>query len=75
MTEISVRHLQPFARSAVPAVSPVMNRVAKRLGMASWQRELIVVAAFCAIGLMVSFAVLAQVPGWSEAIGQISLVP
>lgn len=75
MTELSVRHLQPFAQSAAPSRPTAIDRAAKRVRAATWQHDLMIVAAFCAIGLVLTFAVLAQVPDLSASIGQISLVP
>lgn len=75
MTELSVRHLQPFANTAMPSHSRKMDRALNRLGAAFGPRDLMLVAAFCAIGIALTFAVLARVPELSDAIGQIALVP
>ena len=75
MTEISVRHLQPFVNPALPSHPTAMERAAKRLRATRGQRDLMIVAAFCAIGLVLTFAVLSQMPDLSDAVGQITLVP
>ncbi len=50
-------------------------------GSANWlrwkikHRDLIVVVAFCAIGLILTFGILAQMPDFSATTGEISLIP
>lgn len=72
MTELS---LQPFAKISVPFQPKTMDRSSNRFSAASGRRDLMIVAAFCAIGLVLSFAVWAQMPDFSDVIGQINLVP
>jgi hypothetical protein len=61
----SVRPLQPLVMSnASPGVT-VMTRIANWFRIASSQRDLIAVVGFCAIGLVITFAVIAHLPDFS----------
>jgi hypothetical protein len=87
MTELSaVRHLQPLERSASlrPASAETQTgdkATGASTGLLRWlsarehQRDLIAVAAFCLIGLLLTFAVIAAVPDAMPSAGDISFVP
>jgi hypothetical protein len=67
----SISQVQSFTTSSRSRQAPTTNWY-RAIGR---QRDLVVVAAFCAIGLMVSFAVFAQLPDMTPAFAAINLVP
>jgi hypothetical protein len=81
MTELSaVRQLQPLERSAPSRQPKTGVKTGAITGMVRWlrrdrQRDLIAVIAFCLIGLLLTFAVIAAVPDSMPAAGDISFVP
>jgi hypothetical protein len=78
MSELSaVRNLQPLEKSAPSR----QGKTGSATGLVRWlrakgpQRDLIVVVAFCALGLLLTFAVIGAVPETIPAAGDISFVP
>jgi hypothetical protein len=71
--------IRPLAISSPPREASVGEMIAGWLRTAGKQaakhRDLILVVAFCAIGLTVTIAAMVQMPDFSDAIAQISLVP
>jgi hypothetical protein len=73
MTQLtSIRDLQPLEQSHRAGT---VNREAHWLRSVMKQRDLLLVIGFCAVGLIMTFAALMQLQGFSAAIGDISLVP
>lgn len=80
MTQISsFRELQPFATSASSRPTPTGNKIAdwvrSTVRRRDLIRDLIAVVGVCAIGLLLTFAMLTQHQDLSAANGEISLVP
>jgi hypothetical protein len=67
--------IRPITISSPPRQASVGDMVAGWRQTAAKHRDLILVVAFCAIGLIVTFAAIAEMPDFSDAIAQISLVP
>jgi hypothetical protein len=74
MSQLSTfRQLQRFENPTQPHHMTAENGVMNWLRTNIKQRDLIVVVGFCAIGLMLTFAVMAQVPDFPT--GEITLLP
>jgi hypothetical protein len=74
MTELSaVRNLQPLEKSA-PSRQATMGTV-RWLCAKGPQRDLIVVVAFCLVGLLLTFAAMIGAPAFVPAAGDISFIP
>jgi hypothetical protein len=67
--------IKPLAISSPPQEASMGDMVGGWRRTAAKHRDLILVVAFCTIGLVVTFAAIAQMPDFSDAIAQISLVP
>jgi hypothetical protein len=78
MTELSAaRNLQPLEKSAPSRQAKKGNAtgIVRRLLAKDPQRDLIVVVAFCLLGLLLTFAFLFAVPDTIPAAGDISFIP
>jgi hypothetical protein len=76
MTEsLSVHRLQPLIMSNASRGGTLFSRIANFFRTASKQRDLVVVVGFCAIGLILTLALAAQLPDFSAAMVDISLIP
>jgi hypothetical protein len=67
--------IRPLAISNPPRETSMGDIFASLRQTAAKHRDLILVVAFCAVGLIVTFAALEEMPDFSDAIAQISLVP
>ena len=54
---------------------PTVERTANWLIATLGQRDVLVVLCFCAIGLIVSFAALAQLPDFASALEEVGTLP
>lgn len=70
----SVRSLQPSAKTGPSRQATTVNGVAGWLRWANERRDLVAVVGFCAIGLILTFAVLAGMPNFFATIGEISAI-
>jgi hypothetical protein len=74
-------HPYSFSQAQSFPISMRSRQATMAGGTANWfrvigkQRDLVVVAAFCAIGLAVSLAVFARLPDFATAIAAMNLTP
>jgi len=75
MTQLTSIDFQPLVGSSAPRFTQSGSKTAGGFLTKFSERNLIAVVAFCAIGLIVTFGILTQVPDFPVTMGEISLIP
>lgn len=75
MTQLASIDLQPLMGSSAPRYATRGSETANRFLAKFSQRDVVAIVVFCAIGLIVTFGVLTQVPDALVTVGEITLIP
>jgi hypothetical protein len=71
----SANQMQRFEASDSPAHAAIADRMANWLFAMISRRDLVAVAGFCAVGLILTLAAMAWLPDFAAAMAQIGAVP